>query len=298
MSPGWWKAVVMSPIVGFRRILLATDGSEQAEAAVEATIALGRSASAEVRVVHVWNIEVYRHNGHMDVEGRGEVASLLSRTVGRLQAAGIVAEARLCQARTDQVAATIALAAREFAADLVVLGSRGLSDWQSIFSHSVSHQVLSAVDCPVLVVRGRPDVDVDKPRRVLIAIAGGSDVAPCVRAGVAAAGTANSKVMVVHVAQAIVGTEGLAYVESDDEIQATMASAIEILHNAGVDADSMVAHAGPVTKSVSEIATSWNADLIVVGSSRMGDLGSLILGSVSHGLLHEADVPVLVAERA
>jgi nucleotide-binding universal stress UspA family protein len=35
----------------------------------------------------------------------------------------------------------------------------------------------------------------------------------------------------------------------------------------------------------------------VVGSSRMGDLGSLLVGSVSHGLLHATERPVLVAER-
>lgn len=287
----------MSAVQGFKRILLATDGSEQAEAAVDATIAFGRPAAAEVRVVHVWNLEAYQRNGHLELEGRGEVARLLLKTVDGLRAAGLAAEARLCQASTDQVAATIAHAAREFSADLVVLGSRGLSDWQSIFKHSVSHQVLSAVDCPVLVVRGDPDVDANKPRRVLLAIAGGVDVAPCVRAAVVAAGTQGSKVMVVHVVQAMVDGHGFAYVESDEEIHANMASAIEILRNAGVDAEAMVAHSGPVAKSVSEIATTWKADLIVVGSSRMGDLGSLILGSVSHGLLHETKLPVLVAER-
>ena len=287
----------MNTTKGFKRILLATDGSEQAEAAVDATIALGRPASAEVCVVHVWNLEVYERNGRWDLDGRGEAARLLIKTVGSLRAAGLVTEARLCQASKDQVAATVALTAREFAADLVVLGSRGLSDWQSIFKHSVSHQVLSAVDCPVLVVRGRPDVAEKEPRRVLLAIAGGTDVAPCVRAATAAAETPNSKVLVVHVVQAMFGAEGFAYVESDDEIHTTMASAIEILNNAGVAAEGMVAHSGPVAKSIAEIASSWHADLVVVGSSRMGDLGSLILGSVSHGLLRETALPVLVAER-
>ena len=46
-----------------------------------------------------------------------------------------------------------------------------------------------------------------------------------------------------------------------------------------------------------QFAADWNADLIVVGSSRMGDIGSLFLGSVSHDLLHVTDRPVLIAER-
>jgi nucleotide-binding universal stress UspA family protein len=59
----------------------------------------------------------------------------------------------------------------------------------------------------------------------------------------------------------------------------------------------MVVHQGPVAKAVAEIAADWNADLIVVGSSRMGDIGSLFLGSVSHDLLHMSNRAVLVAER-
>jgi nucleotide-binding universal stress UspA family protein len=282
---------------GFKRIVLATDGSEQAEAAVEATIALGGPASAEVRVVHVWNLEVYQRDGHSDVEGRGEAARLVDKTVATLQRGGLAAEARILQASCDEVAATIGVAARDFNADLVVLGSRGLSDWQSIFKHGVSHRVLSAVDCPVLVVRDRPSIHVSDPCRVLIAIAGGDDVAPCVRAAIAAAQAPRSEVMVVHVAQAIVGAQGFAYVETSEEIQATMAGAIDILEDAGIKAQGVVAHTGPVAEAVAGMARSWNADIIVVGSSRMGDLGSLLFGSVSHSLLHGIARPVLVAER-
>ncbi|HEY0830003.1 MAG TPA: universal stress protein, partial [Candidatus Dormibacteraeota bacterium] len=55
------------------------------------------------------------------------------------------------------------------------------------------------------------------------------------------------------------------------------------------------AHTGPVTKAVAEIAREADADLIVVGSSRMGDIGSLFLGSVSFDLLKMTGRPVPVA---
>jgi nucleotide-binding universal stress UspA family protein len=282
---------------GFKRIVLATDASKQADAAVQATIALGIPSSAKVLAVHVWNLEVYPDDVQIDVESRDEAARLLVNTLETLRKGGMDAEARVCQATGARIAETIAVVAREFNADLVVLGSRGLSDWQSIFKHSVSHQVLAAVDCPVLVVRDRLTVDVSEPRKVLLAIAGGDDVGPCVRAAIAAAQAPNSEVMVVHVAQAIFGPQGFAYVESSEEIQATMASALGILKDSGIKAQGVVAHSSPVADSVAEIAASWKADIIVVGSSRMGDLGSLLLGSVSHSLLHTTARPVLVAER-
>ena len=64
---------------GFQRIILATDNSAEANAAVDATIALVRDSrsSAEVRVVHVWNLEVHRPHGHWDIEVRSEAEKLV-----------------------------------------------------------------------------------------------------------------------------------------------------------------------------------------------------------------------------
>jgi len=49
----------------FARILLATDGSEAARPAVDATIALAKSPTAKVRVAQVWNLEI-RHRQRFD----------------------------------------------------------------------------------------------------------------------------------------------------------------------------------------------------------------------------------------
>jgi nucleotide-binding universal stress UspA family protein len=294
-----WNAVLMNSSNGFKRVVLATDGSEEADAAVDCTIALLRDShsSAEVRVVHVWNLEVHHPHGHWDIELRSEAEKLVGATVERLKAAGLRADSEILRADSEHVAGAVAIATRDFKADVVVLGSRGLSDWQSMFKHSVSHRVLSAVDCPVLIVRGHTHGPTGGVRRVLLAIAGGNDLGPGVRAAVAAAAAPGSKVMVVHIAQGIFGGPGLAYVESDDEIRMTMTAAIRLLGDAGVASEGTVAHAGPVAKTVAEIAEAWSADMIVIGSSRMGDLGSLLLGSVSHHLLRTTGRPILIAER-
>jgi nucleotide-binding universal stress UspA family protein len=280
----------------FERILLATDGSEAAQAAVDATIAIAKSPTAKVRVVHVWNLEVHHRHGVWDIEMRNEAEKLVDVTVERLLKADVIAEREIDRADSKHVAAAIALSAKDFHADLIVLGSRGLTDWQSMTQHSVSHELLRALDCPVLIAHGRPAGSPANVSRIVLAIAGGEDLAPAARAAIAVAGR-DASVMVVHVAQAIFGVQGFAYVESDDEIRATMARASELLIAANVKVQGMVAHQGPVAKVVAEIAADWNADLIVVGSSRMRDIGGLILGSVSHDLLHATDRPVLIAER-
>jgi len=280
----------------FERILLATDGSEASKAAVDATIAIAKSPTAKVRVAHVWNLEVHHRHSHLDIEMRTEAEKLVDATVERLFQAGVIAEREICRADSKHVAAALACAAKAFEADLVVLGSRGLSDWQSLTQYTVTHQLLCGLDCPVLIVRGGANGAPIKVSRVLLAIAGGDDLTPGVRAALAVANH-DAAVMVIHVAQALVGLHGFAYVESGDEIHETMTQACRLLGDAGVEVQGVVAHEGPVAKAVAAIAIEWNADMIVIGSSRMGDIGSLFLGSVSHDLLHVADRPVLIAGR-
>src|SRR5579864_8192094 len=129
---------------GFNRILLATDGSEHATAAVGVTSSFARASGAAVRVVHVWNLEVHHRHGVWDVETRSEAGQLISQAVKRLRALGVDADGEISRADNDHVGSAIAGVARQFSADLVVVGSRGLTEWQAMLRHSVSHDVLSA----------------------------------------------------------------------------------------------------------------------------------------------------------
>ena len=289
----------MEKTIRFKRILLATDGTPDAESAVDAAISLARFGPANVCVLHVWNLQVRDHEGHWDLETYAEAQRLVQRTVERLTNAGVMAGNEIYTADHAHVAQAIATVAKDSNADLIVIGSRGLSDWQSIFQHSVSHQVLALVDCPVLVVRGDSDHSaVGKPRRILVAVAGGDDIKPATDAAIAIAQTVIVRAMVVHVTQALFGPQGFAYVETPEEIKECLDRAVDRLTDAGIPAERMEIDSGPVAAAIIAAAANWNADLIVSGSSRMRDVASLLVGSVSHRLLHDADLPVLIAERA
>lgn len=281
---------------GFLRILLAADGSDKSQAATTAAALFARDSRAVVRVVHVWNLEVHHRHGVWDVEMRSEAESMINETVDRLRLLGIQADGAICRSDNDHIAAAIAEAARQFGADLIVVGSRGLSNWQALLRHSVSHQVLSNVDCPVLIVRAVPDTT-RAARRVLLAVAGGDDVEPATRAAIAAACAPGSQVLVLHVPIDITSTQGFAYVESDEEIQATLDRALEILKDAGIAAESMVPSPDSVGRAVADTAAAWHADVIVIESARLGELRALLFASVTHDLLHLTKTPVLVAER-
>jgi nucleotide-binding universal stress UspA family protein len=279
---------------GFKKIFLASDGSEQSEGALRVAITLAHASEARVRVAHVWNLEIHHRHGRWDVEVRSEAQSLVEAAVVRLQAAGVPTDREILRADNEHVAVAIAAAARNFGADLVVVGSRGVSDWQSMLKHSVGGQILCALDCPLLIVRDRPRAKRES-HRVLLALAGGDQIAPAVQAAVAAAAAPGSAVLVVHVAQTIIGSAGFLFDEVS-ETEAIMSRATRLVTEAGVAVESLVAHRRPVAQTVAETAESWNADMIVIGTSRISDLGSLVLGSVSHHLLRTTGRPVLIAQ--
>ncbi|WP_027417344.1 universal stress protein [Aneurinibacillus terranovensis] len=60
---------------------------------------------------------------------------------------------------------------------------------------------------------------------------------------------------------------------------------VEIVHLAGFPAE-----------GISEFARKENYDMIVMGSRGLGALGEVILGSVSHRVLHEAACPVVIVK--
>ena len=282
----------------FRRIVLATDASGQAEAAGHVAAAMAVASGAAVRVVHCWNLEVHHRHGAWDAETRAEAETLIADAVERLRTLGVTADGQLVRADRGHVSAAIAEAVRGFDADLVVVGSRGLSEWRSLFDGSLSHELLRAVDCPALIVREDAASLLHEPVRVMVAVAGGDDVAPAVKAAIAtAAATPGSRVLVAHVAQAQFNDAGWVYMERSEEIETTLESAVSMLRQAGIAAESKVARPGAVAHTLARIAWEWQADVIVIGSSRMSDLAGIVFGSVTHDLLRETQRPVLVAER-
>lgn len=286
----------MDTPTGLEKIVLATDGSMHADAAVEATIALARRSRAAVRVVHVWNLDIRHRHCPWDVEVRGEAKRVLDATVERLTLAGVPADGAILRADSDHVAAAVAITARSFGADLMVVGSRGISDLQSMLEHSVSHQLLARVDCPLLIVRG--GTGTQRPQRVLLVVAGGDDIGRAARAAIAVASSPACLVLVVHAGQLVVGAPGTIYSKPDDETPATIARAIGLIEDAGLLARGVATQPGRVADVIARVANSWDVDMIVAGSSRMGDLASMVLDSVSHEQLKASMQPTLGAEPA
>jgi nucleotide-binding universal stress UspA family protein len=150
------------------KILLATDGSEEAELAARTAADLAEKTGSELHVVHVFGIApvgppVYPEATDLQGVEREAEAEGLQRTseqrarevleaeVEKLRSAGgMVAQAHLLEGR---VAPEVVALAEEIGAGLIVMGSRGRGGIRRALMGSVSDSVVRHAHCPVLVVR-------------------------------------------------------------------------------------------------------------------------------------------------
>ena len=144
----------------YKKILLATDGSDHALHAAAQTAMLAKHMQAEVEVLSVAVIHpMYGglHLGAVGAEGMEEDAKRAAEaacndTAEKLKAEGIPVTTVVSLAMGNPADA-ICREAEEFGADLIVVGSRGLGRTGSLVMGSVSSQVIHCSSVPVLVVR-------------------------------------------------------------------------------------------------------------------------------------------------
>jgi nucleotide-binding universal stress UspA family protein len=150
----------MSELLG-AKVLLATDGAEEADLAARAAAEVAEGTGSELHVVYVEPLPNFMKAGagapaydrqlYRMIEGEGR--ETLRKLVWRVKVAGgTVAEAHL---RMGAVADEIIGLADELEAGLVVVGSRGLGRITRTLAESVSERVFRHAHCPVMVVRGK-----------------------------------------------------------------------------------------------------------------------------------------------
>ena len=146
------------------RILLATDGSADAELALSTAVDIANSTDSELYVITAGpgNPDpVYRiHEAGLRYETYEQALEAIEREARRIldeqvrkveELGGKVADAHLSMGeRRDQA---IVHRADEIGAGLIVMGSRGLGGFRRALMGSVSDSVVRHAHCPVMVVR-------------------------------------------------------------------------------------------------------------------------------------------------
>ena len=151
-------------ISSMREILVASDGSPAADAALDEALALALETGSGIAMVTVWRALqgdfglAYPSTavlGEILEAERTHAETTLSEACKRAEVVGVPVTTRLA---TGDPAETICAYAAEIDASLIAVGTRGHSTVAALLLGSVSQAVVRHAPCPVLVVRdpGRP----------------------------------------------------------------------------------------------------------------------------------------------
>jgi nucleotide-binding universal stress UspA family protein len=299
------------------KILLATDGSEEANRAMKMSVDLAERTDSELHVVLVEVLPYAYDAPVVRAPTSGFFAELHERARKRLDrelekvrsAGGTVAEAHL---RMGTAAREVVALAEEMGADLIVVGSRGLGGLRRALVGSVSLGVVRHAHCSVIVVRGSGGQQGEGrlPGKVLLAYDGSKEATAA--AGVAAeiANATGSGLHLLHVVPIEESLPPLAYapyeeaqaweaweagIERDEErARSFLEGQAQRMEAQGVRvAEAHLLFGGPEEEIV-RLAENLDAGLVVVGNRGRGGIRRALMGSVSDSVVRYAYCPVMV----
>src|SRR5215207_1236936 len=130
-------------------ILLATDGSQQAELAARTAVDIAATTNSELHMVTVARLDYVQKSAYGAIEQKAQ--ELFDEQVKKIeQTGGTIPQVHLLRGRPDR---EIVHLADEIGAGLIVMGSRGQGGVRRALMGSVSDSVVRYAHCPVLIVR-------------------------------------------------------------------------------------------------------------------------------------------------
>lgn len=138
----------------YRKILVPVDGSENASLACRHAVALAEQGKQELILLYCYGDLPATIGGNARDElialSEAEGKTILSPCVQLCEDSKIPYKALI---RSGAPGRAIVTMAQNEGCDLIVMGSRGLSDFSGMVMGSVSHRVLRHATMPVLIVR-------------------------------------------------------------------------------------------------------------------------------------------------
>jgi nucleotide-binding universal stress UspA family protein len=138
--------------VGWKTIVLATDGSRYSAAATERAIAFAKSYGGELMVLSVVDVpsEFYAEAPRAVEDLVRKAKGFVAEVKKRAEAAGVPAGTFVREAAADQAINSLV---QEQKADIIIMGSHGRTGLRRLLMGSVTEHVIGNATCPVLVVK-------------------------------------------------------------------------------------------------------------------------------------------------
>lgn len=283
------------PAQGFRRLVVGTDGSSDADHALAWTAVLAKGFAAPTWVVsaitppdvvdHYLNALARRIDpGPSDFPEDEEEAAQggLVRAAAQLRGAGVQADTILTRGRPAEALAGVAKAE---AADLIIVGSHGDGVVDRALLGSVADALKNKAETSLLIAKSRPSA-----KRILAATDGSVESKRAIAQAVALSQVLKAPLAIVHVVEPIFHVP----FQGDRERYLRAVGDLDLgwmQPPAHVD----VAFGDPAERLLA-YAEHQDCGLIVLGARGLGGLKSLVAGSVSTKVAHRAKASVLLVK--
>jgi nucleotide-binding universal stress UspA family protein len=289
---------------GAKRILVATDFSEQAGRALDAALALASRTKGEVHLVHALEVALPLFEPYAVVlpadwvgEARRLAQEKLEKAQAKVKALGLTGTTHLGDV---PAAHAIADRAKSLGADLVVMGTHGHTGLKHVLLGSVAERTVEYAPCSVWTVKGSAGANVRN-------VVAGTDFSEAAAASLKVAADwargFGAKLHLVHALQIpmpLIAPYEVAIPEA--VIEGARREAKRQLEEAaksvsGVAISTELAST-PAHAALIDAATRLSAELIVTGSRGLTGLKHALLGSVAERTLRYAPCSVLTVRKA
>jgi nucleotide-binding universal stress UspA family protein len=294
----------MNGLVPLRTILVATDFSPDAEAAIEWARQLASEHGARLVLVHAVVVgtpaapEWVPLTDEFYADAYAKAKEQLDAVAATLRGSGLEVESELT---VEPVVANVLAVAAAHEADLLVAGTRGLTAWKRVVFGSASARLVREARCPVLTTHAE-DPGRHRPARTILVPTDFSEDA--FRAAEAAArilgkGGPDRRLVLLHVyrypvffaaaPQPVLASSMEAVV---DAAQQEMARLAERFAAGGLHVDTRIVEGEPA-KTILRHAVELGADVIAMGTHGRSGIDRLLLGSTAERVVSAAPCPVL-----
>jgi nucleotide-binding universal stress UspA family protein len=303
----------------YQRILVPVDGSPTSDQGLEEALRIAKTTGGSLRLVHVVNELIFSTGFEFysaDVAGvlREGGEAILAEARARAAASGIDVSSALLECFGGRICDFVVDEAKNWHADLIVIGSHGRHGIDRFLIGSDAEQILHVAPMPVLLVRATaakvPAAQVGKQasvrrfQRILVPIDDNSTanwgLIEAIRIGI----DNGSRLCLMHVLDAAAYTNGFepAGVFCNEVLPLMKRTGEHVLAKAKAEAEAagltaecvlIESMVGRVSDLVVEKAASWAADLIVVGTHRRHGVDRFFMGSDAEQILRRGSIPVL-----
>jgi nucleotide-binding universal stress UspA family protein len=294
----------------FKHILIPIDSQQLSQQAAKVGLEFAQKLQAQVTLLHVIQMPpVYPpQSEHATLETiRDHGKKLLEPWSDIAVKKGVNLKTKMVQDDAHSVAASIVRAADNLECDLILMGTQGREGFDRLLVGSVAERVTRLANQPVMLVRSSVSSKTIEFESILVPVDGSSTSQAALWTADEIAKQLGASLHFLHVVPDLplpmgdgMGFGTMNYrsepwIEAlEDQGQAIIKHAKESSTLEKVETSTIPASGARTAKQILKFAKEHHSSLIVIGTHGRSGFDRLLLGSIAEGVMHHADVPVIL----